>query len=225
MKRVFRFAFCLISLSLTAQTPQEPRAQIVSPMPYGDEGMGYEISKPEFVYREHFDGLDKIDSKNVVIHWFQRKRHLVCGQLRGGYWESRDGAELNSLRLLKSYLLPSSEPGSEFLLVLFEYFGVSGSSDSSGVAQIWNLKGGRLSIKQQIDYNTHFHGGGGNQKYRRDDSGLLVRASHYLPGDAHCCISAYDELTFRWTGDEYVLARIETKRVPASSDQNPSKKN
>lgn len=225
MKRIAACAFILISQLLAGRTTQKPDVQIVSPMPYGDEGMGYEISRPGFIYREHFDSLDKIDSKNFVIHWFQRKRHVVCGQLRGGYWESHDGVELNSLRLVKSYSLPSSEPGSDFLLVLFEYYGVSGSSDSSGIAQVWKLRDGRLSVEQQIDYNTHFRGVGANETHFRKDDHLLVRASHYLTGDAHCCVSAYDELTLRWSGSEYVLTRIETKRVPAISDENPSKKN
>jgi len=192
------------------------KIEIVSPLPYGEKGY-YEISRPGFVYRGRYQSLAGVDVKNFVIHSFEGKRHLICGKLKAGYWESHDDLALNSLRFVNSYFLPSSDPKSEFLLVILEYYGVGGSSDSSGIAQVWKLRDSALSIQQQIDYNTHFGGAETYQKFSPEDHQFAVRSSHYLPGDAHCCISAYDELTFRWTGAEYQLARIETKRLSSPS--------
>jgi len=224
--RFIILAASLLLVSILARHEQgASKVEVVSPLPYGERGH-YEISKPVFVYRDRYQSLADVDVKNFVIHSFEGKRHLICGKLKAGYWESRDDLALNSLRLINSYTLPSSDPKSEFLLVILEYDGVSGSSDSSGIAQVWKLHEGVLSTQQQIAYNTHFGGAGAFQKLSSEDHRLAVRASHYLPGDAHCCVSAFDELTFRWSGSEFVLTRIETKRVGDLSDAlSSSKKN
>jgi hypothetical protein len=36
---------------------------------------------------------------------------------------------------------------------------------------------------------------------------LTTRTTHYRSGDAHCCLSAYDEPTFEWTGSEFQLKK------------------
>ena len=222
--RFITLAASLLLVPILAGNEQgASKVEIVSPLPYGEKAH-YEISRPEFVYPGRYQSLAGADVKNFVIHSFERKRHLICGKLKAGYWESHEDLALNSLRLINSYPLPSSDPKLEFLLVIFEYNGVSGSSDSSGIAQVWKLDEGELNIHQQIEYNTHFGGAGAYQKFSPEDQRLAVRASHYLPGDAHCCISAYDELTFRWTGSEYGLARIETKRLNRSSGTRSSSK-
>ena len=220
--RFITLAASLLLVPISAgQEQAEPKVEVLSPLPYGEKGY-YEISKPEFVYRDRYQSFAGADVKNFVIHSFGGKRHLICGKLKAGYWESHEDLALNSLRLINSYPLPSSDPKLEFLLVIFEYNGVSGSSDSSGIVQVWKLSGSHLLIQQQIEYNTHFGGAGAYQKFSPEDQHLAVRASHYLPGDAHCCISAYDELTFHWTGSEYRLARIETKRLNRSSGTRSS---
>jgi hypothetical protein len=38
----------------------------------------------------------------------------------------------------------------------------------------------------------------------------VVRSAHYLPGDAHCCVSAIN-VTPRWNGSRFVQTGIRTK--------------
>lgn len=164
------------------QGPEQaaPEVEIVSPLPCGEKGH-YEISKPAFVFRDRYQSFAEVDATNFVIHPFEGKRHLICGRRKAGYWESRDDLTLNSLRLMNSYSLPSSDPKSGLLLVILEYNGASGSSDSAGIAQVWKLGESALSIQQQIVYNKHFGGAGAYQKFPSKGHQLAVRASHYLP--------------------------------------------
>ncbi|MBS1864529.1 MAG: hypothetical protein JSS69_01300 [Acidobacteria bacterium] len=193
------------------------KIEVVHPLPYGDEGKLYTISKPGFMYPGEFGSLEEIDARNLVIHSFDGRRHEVCGRLKQGHWEAREDACTNYLRLVGVHRLSNkaeAESGdAQYMLVIFEFSGVCGSSDSTGFAQVWKLSERRLGVEQQIDYNTHFNDGVKFQEFSPRSRRLVVRSSHYLFNDAHCCISAYDELTFHWIGSEYALERIETKRI------------
>lgn len=40
---------------------------------------------------------------------------------------------------------------------------------------------------------------------------LVIRSSHYIPGDAHCCVSAMDVVTFRWDQTRFVQSELQTE--------------
>jgi len=40
---------------------------------------------------------------------------------------------------------------------------------------------------------------------------LVIRSAHYIPGDAHCCVSAMDIVTFKWDGTRLVQSDIQTE--------------
>jgi len=40
---------------------------------------------------------------------------------------------------------------------------------------------------------------------------LVIRSAHYVPGDAHCCVSAMDVVTLRWDGVRFVPVGIQTE--------------
>src|SRR5574337_979462 len=81
---------------------------------YGLEGVDFFSSEPNFTYSGKFASLRGIEFKNFTIHTFDEKgRHLVCGKLTGGVWQSRGGWDYDSLKLRNVLLLPSSDPSSE----------------------------------------------------------------------------------------------------------------
>jgi hypothetical protein len=190
--------------------------QVVNPQPYyGESGEpDYSITQPNFTYRAEYERLQDINYKDFVLHTFDKKnRHSICGQLHAGYWEEiEEGhAGMSSLRWERAYPLSTKDPTAQFALVYLSYFGVGGSSESDGYAQIWRLEDKKLTVVQQIQFNTHFAGKLNTFYFDADRQTLQVRASHYLRGDAHCCISAYDELAFRWEDDLFKLIKKETK--------------
>jgi hypothetical protein len=207
------FSFFLISI-LSVLTLHPQKVIEINPQPYGGEvsGPGYSILRPDFTYNKEFASSAEIDFRNFVLHTFDEKgRHFICGQLKGGYWEARDRFGLETLRWRRSFPLSSESGLPEYVLVVFDEWGASGSSDGDGYAQVWRLQDKKLTIVQQIQFNTHF----GEEKpafaFKKQFEMLTVRASHYLPGDSHCCISAVDDLTFRWEDGLFKLVKRETK--------------
>jgi hypothetical protein len=194
-------------------------AQVISPEP-DEGGDDYSVTQPGFVYRGQYSQFKKINFENFVLHTFDDKnRHDICGKLHDGLWKDEDKNHLSmeSLTWNDEYPLSSGNSSIQYVLVLFDYFGVGGSSESDGYAQVWSLQDKKLRIVQQIQFNTHFSSEDWYFAFDKNRQLLTVRASHYMPGDAHCCISAFDELTFRWQGGLFKLQKKVTKPThPAS---------
>jgi hypothetical protein len=208
-------ALICLSFCLTGQ-----KGQTISPEG-DDEGGDYSITQPNFVYRGEYPQLQHLNFENFVLHTFDEKnRHNICGKLHGGFWkdEEKNHVGMESLTWDDEHPLSTGNSSIQYVVVLFDYFGVGGSSESDGYAQVWSLQDKKLIIVQQIQFNTHFTSDDWYFAFDKNRQLLTVRASHYLPGDAHCCISAFDELTFRWQDGLFKLQKKVTKPThPASS--------
>jgi hypothetical protein len=98
-------------------------------------------------------------------------------------------------------------------LVFYSYFEAGGSSSSAGWARLFRLSGDRLESFQWIYWETHRAGLGPAMKFDAKTSTLTIRADHYMPGDAHCCISANDIVTFHWNGKSLVQVSLRTEKA------------
>ncbi len=87
---------------------------------------------------------------------------------------------------------------------------IEDSSSTEGLAKVFRLDAGRLTIVPGLDWDEHFDA---KSKYSFDarTNTLVVRAAHYLPGDAHCCVSAMDVFTLRWAGTTFAQASMKTE--------------
>jgi hypothetical protein len=47
--------------------------------------------------------------------------------------------------------------------------------------------------------------------YEAKSKTLVIHSAHYIPGDAHCCVSAMDVVTFRWNGAQFVQSDLRTE--------------
>jgi len=109
------------------------------------------------------------------------------------------------------YLDLPSGSGQEHALILFDWFSIGGSSSKEGVAQVFTVSSGRLKVTQQFRWDEHFIT---NEPYHRYDpqaKTLIVRSAHYLPGDAHCCVSAMDVVTLRWNESRFDQMGVKTE--------------
>ena len=194
-------------MAARAQTPT-----VLHPMPYDKAfGPGYLVARPNFTYPQAVSSLADLDYKNSVLHTFSRQgKHWTCGQLHDGSWEGIEGVSLVKLTFRKSFVLhEDSDPG--HVLVLFDYFSGVGKRDNDLYAQVWALQGNHLKIIQQWRLNIHLLELEESYSFDVEQNILKVRATHYLPGDSHACISAYDELIFQWEDSLFRLVKKETK--------------
>ena len=76
---------------------------------------------------------------------------------------------------------------------------------------MFNLSANRLCVVQEIDWDTHFQAGQPTDSFDPSTNTLVIRSAHYIPGDAHCCVSAMDVVTLRWDGTQFAPAPIQTE--------------
>ena len=190
-------AFALISL---AKTPPQSRE-----VPYEFE-MGptwYEIAL-DFMYPKNYKEIKDVNFQDIELHIFNAHgRAVTVARLSHGEFASRNGFSSETIKLDSIQYQASGEPGREFALALLTQFFAGGSGNTQGIAQVFQLREQHLTLLQQIDWDEHFDWGRPYAAFDEESGMLVVRSTHYLPGDAHCCVSAMDVVTFRWKGGRF----------------------
>lgn len=167
---------------------------------YGQCGAG----KPDFANLSYPLGEDEPGSDGRV-------------KLSGGRMsrtEEVDGRVLGRLtvRLASVHDLPSGGSGVKFWLVVQHVESVGGSTSTNYQAQVMRCRAGVLEEVQRVVWEARVPEGRAAPVVA-GDGGLRFTTSHYLPGDAHCCVSAVDEVSLRWEGRRYGKARVRPRRI------------
>ena len=110
------------------------------------------------------------------------------------------------------YLDASSSSSTGGSALVLSYWSDGGGSSSQGeIAQVFTVSDGHLRSVQSIRWDTHFQTDQPTKSYDPNASTLVIRSAHYIPGDAHCCVSAMDVVTFRWDGTRFIQTGIQTE--------------
>lgn len=202
---------CLILVALSTAASQ--LHQQSSRTPYDDNfGPHFEVISPNYRYSGFYDRMKDIDFRNLTAHIFYNQGESeFTARLRNGSFERKLEIGLDSLRLEAVHQLPAAKPNTEYELVLLTWFSARGSSETSGIAQVFELRDHCLTIKQQIDWDEHFESDGPYVSYEKQSRTLTFRTAHYLPGDSHCCVSAADVVTVRWNGISLSRTSVRTE--------------
>ena len=104
----------------------------------------------------------------------------------------------------------SSASNGDSVLVLLSWFAGGGSSSQGGIARVFTLSGSHLRVVQDIGWDKQVQTDQPTESFDASTSTLVIRSAHYIPGDAHCCVSAMDVVTFRWDGTRFVQAGLQT---------------
>ena len=194
---------CVI-LILLAQSP---------PVPYSrDFGPTFHVVSPRYVYPGSWQGIGEVDFSNSTLRVFnERGKPEFRFKLRNGRFEKREATYYVSVAFESVHYLDSHDTNPQCALVLFDLFEAAGSSSRSGIAQVIELANNRLQITQQIDWDEHFQAGSPYVSFDGRTKRLTIRSAHYLPGDAHCCVSAMDVVTFRWNGTRFLQKSFRTE--------------
>jgi hypothetical protein len=201
MWRITHILLPLIALALTVLSPSAVYGQEgsqVSPIPYG-EGYGptYWNELLPVSYSHRYLSMRQVDFRNLGLrngHYEKKGR---------GVFESRD---LDSVEYLSP---PTADP--EYALVQYSEFSAGGSSSQDIIAKLFRLSHHHLEVAQEIGWDTHFHPVGPYEFFDPKTKILTIRTSHYLPGDAHCCVSATDVVTFQWNGTHFIQKAVSTE--------------
>jgi hypothetical protein len=166
------------------------------------------------VYPNSYQSIRDVDFENLKVALGNDKNgRPMLTQLRNGGWEVgfRIGG-YDSVCLRGVHFLGSAEPGREYALAVYEQDMAGGSSSQFGIAQVFEFADKRLRVAQMIDWDLHYGGPYGPlDDFNEETKSLTVRSAHYEPGDAHCCVSAFDVVTYRWNGRAFAQTAIHTE--------------
>jgi hypothetical protein len=198
----------LLSSMLAAQTPK-----LVDNPP---SETSFHLSQPDFAYPATYRSLRQVDFRNLTLHLFDVFPEPKELPLKDGKYELRNQplgfgfevATLDSVRRLPS----ATDSREEFSVAFYTDTYGGGSSNTVGIAQVFELTDGHLKIVQQMTWDEHFSPPG-KWYMRLSDDVLTVRSARYLDGDAHCCISGMDTVTLKWNGSRFAQTRMITERL------------
>ena len=184
----------------------------ISPVPYAPNSDGPGPTFASQTVASSFPGkyssVEKVDFRNLK-------------PLKDGRYKEDEGGVHYSEQLDKVYYLTGSPTVSpQSALVLYSWFSVGGSSSQGGRALIFTLVGGTLRSTQKISWDTHFQAGQPTDTFDPATNTLVIRSAHYIPGDAHCCVSAMDVVTYRWDGRVFAQADIQTELSRYGKSEN-----
>jgi len=62
-----------------------------------------------------------------------------------------------------------------------------------------------------MQWDTHFQTKKPTDSFDPGTKTVVVRTAHYIPGDAHCCVSGMDVITSRWDGKHFLQREFKTE--------------
>jgi hypothetical protein len=182
-------------------------------IPY-DRDLGFSLHQISLDFRLEgsFEQAGSIDFRNFTFLLFDKNTRVVMkGELKHGSYEEKSPAGFDSVKLDSLYFLPSANSNQQYILALYTWEFAGGSSNIQGVAEVYKLENHKLRVTQQIDWDEHFDSEKPMVVYDKTSGTLVARTAHYLPGDAHCCVSAVDVVTLRWDSTHFVRSGLRTE--------------
>jgi hypothetical protein len=157
-----------------------------------------------YSYPTTYEHIEDVDFHNFTLRVFdERGKPEVKVKLKKGGYESRDKVRYETVKLDSIYYLPAEDSSRQYAVVLYTWFQAGGSSNTDGIAQVCELLEHHLKLIQQLGWDEHFDTNKSYASFNEKSRTLVVRTAHYLPGDAHCCVSAMDVITLRWNGSRF----------------------
>src|SRR5262249_3696066 len=98
----------------------------------------------------------------------------------------------------------------------YSWIWIAGSSSSSDIIHVLELRDGKVYVTQEIEADTHHGGKAVGAWFDSNKKLLTVKAVNYAPGEGRCCPSLMGVVTFRWNGKQFRPMRA--KRVPLPPD-------
>jgi len=189
-----------------------------SDVPYAPNSDGpgptYTIERVRDCYSGAFSSIRAINFRDFHFLRFGKDGRPSGGatRLKNGHFQHDDKFDHYSIEFESIHYFPSADPSAgDSAVVVLSWFAAAGSSSQGGNAKVFNLTGNRLCLVQEIDWDTHFQSGRPADSFDPSTNTLVIRSAHYIPGDAHCCVSAMDVVTLRWDRTQFRPATVQTE--------------
>lgn len=182
-------------------------------VPYDtDSGSGFSELELDNRYPGSYGNIGAVDFRAHTLTIFNKdKSVLIRASLKDGRYEHRGNIEYDDIKLNSVYYLRSQNGERKFALVLYTWFGAGGSSNTDGIAEVYALETHELKLVQQFSWDEHFETDKPYVTFDEKSQTLSMRSGHYLAGDSHCCVSAFDVVTLRWNGGPFAKRSVQVE--------------
>lgn len=178
-----------------------------SSIPYGDVGPTFDDQFLSYTYNQHYASIHDIDFRNLTLRFFDKNGNPANSvRLEKGKYEHKEPLEFESIKFESIEYVSAADA-----LVVFSDFVAGGSGNGYGEAQLFSASHGRLRVEQDLHWDENLGTNGPSYSFDRSSKTLVIPTAHYLPGDAHCCVSAMDVITLRWEGRRFVQTDLKTE--------------
>ena len=203
----------LALLFLAAAGAFSQKSQVPYALDSDGPGPTFTSENVSLSYPDSYLSIRKVDFRNLKFPFFDTSgKSAGSVPLKSGHYKHDEPGDRSSIDLDSIYYLstsPSSKGASA--LVVYSWFSAGGSSSQGGTAEVFTVSDGHLQSVQKISWDTHFQAGQTTDSFDPSTNTLVIRSAHYIPGDAHCCVSAMDIVTFRWDGTRFVQSGLQTE--------------
>jgi hypothetical protein len=202
-------ALALLSFSLISAGAQ------TSPVPYDsiNGGPTFAMTQVNQVYPGAYSTISAVNFRDFAFPEFDESgRPVEWLQLTNGSYQ-HDEPNFHSSASFESvyYLAGPASIRPDSALVLLSWSEVGGSSSQGGLAYVFKLVDRHLRLIQAMDWDTHFQTSEPTDVFDQRAKKLVIRTAHYIPGDAHCCVSAMDVITLQWDGTSFAKTDLKTE--------------
>jgi hypothetical protein len=97
-------------------------------------------------------------------------------------------------------------------LAAYDWEWVGGSSSHSQIVQVFELRGGKVFITQQIEADTHHGGRAAGAILNKQKKTLVVRAVEIDSPKGRCCPTQINIVVFTWTGKSF--RHVGSRQIP-----------
>ncbi len=152
-----------------------------------------------------------VDFKNlkVLVFGYDGKPDGTIPLRHGSAEWERNDASLGGV-----YFFKGLNGIAEHALVDVGWISVGGSSTNTSYLIVFEVRGGRLHVTQQISYDAHAQWWTLDKFY--PESGTLIVLGRTSDDSPHCCPRSLDEVMFEWKQDRFEITDAERLYVDSA---------
>jgi len=190
-----KLAFLLLLLGAPCLVPQT----------LTKEDLHVYLTHASALFAAHTEDFSKLDFANMKALQVETGEWQELKQGRG---KTAGGSRVGTVEVWFSW---QHRLDSEHWVAAYDWMWTAGSSSQSSIVQVFERRGDKVFITQQIEVDTHHGGRAVGAWFDPARRVLTVKAVNYAPFEGRCCPSLMGVVDFRWQGQRF--HRTDAKRV------------
>jgi hypothetical protein len=168
--------------------------------------------EPGYEYSRAFEAINQVDFRNFDVNIFDPSGHSEAKvRLKDGVFKSK-GPNGIWVALHGVWYFDFDDRRPHFALINLSWVSSGKEEINRGVLQLFRIDNNHPKLVQQILFSAKHLGAGAT--FALGTRNLAINSSHFEPVDPNCCPSQQDLVLYRWAGDKFEQAAIETKPLP-----------